>query len=73
DRTLSGWDLSVFPGERDYIRPTLLELDPAHDLVYETKFPADVDLTRAQIDAKVKDLDAHQQKPTYAAFAKETP
>ena len=68
DRTLQFWDLSTFPGEVNYVRPTLLQMDPARDLYYVTRFDNDLGLSRDQIEHKVAELDAWGLAPTYDAF-----
>ena len=68
ERTISYWDLSTFPGEVHFIRPTLIQLDPAHDLYYVTKFGTDLGLTREQIEHKTAKLAEFGLTPTYAAF-----
>lgn len=68
-RTLSDWDLTTFPGEIHFIRPTILQLDPAQDLFLITKFPKDLSLSREKINQKVKLLDQYGLEPSYPAFA----
>lgn len=68
DRTLSYWDLTTFPGEVNFIRPTLLNLDAGRDVHYVTKFNTDLGLSRDQIDHKVHELDRYGLAPTYQAF-----
>ncbi|NDD28985.1 MAG: hypothetical protein EB084_12040 [Proteobacteria bacterium] len=69
DRTLAFWDLTTFPGEVHYVRPTMLQMDPARDLYYVTKFGTDLGLSREQIETRVALLDAYGLPPTYPAFA----
>ena len=67
-QTLSDWDMSTYPGEVHFVRPTLLNLDPAQDLAYVNAFSNDMGLTRAQLDHKVEMLDRYGLAPTYPAL-----
>ncbi|MBM3461035.1 MAG: hypothetical protein FJX76_02940 [Armatimonadetes bacterium] len=69
ERTLQYWDLTTFPGEVTYIRPTLANLDPAQDVRYLNHFEKDLDLSREEIDARVKLLGKYGLPPTYESFA----
>lgn len=66
--TLSDWDASTFPGEVHFVRPTLLNLDPGHDLALVNKFPNDLGLTREALDHKVAQLDRLGLAPSYEAL-----
>jgi len=65
---MADWDNTTFPGEVHFVRPTVLQLDPAQDVFLITKFPADLGLTRPQIDHKVAVLKEYGLGPSYAAF-----
>jgi len=67
--TLQMWDKSVFPGEIYYVRPTLLNLQPARDLYYVTKGPNDLGLSRAEIDRRVQLLTDYGLPATYENFS----
>jgi adenosine deaminase len=69
ERTLAYWDMSTFPGEVHYIRPTLSSLSPTRDVFYTTQFPADQGLSRTEIEHKVAEQKAYGIAPTYGAFA----
>lgn len=66
--TLADWDMSTFPGEVHFVRPTLLNLDPAQDLAFVNKFPNDLGLTREALDHKVALLDRYGLAPSYDAL-----
>lgn len=66
--TLSDWDLTTFPGEVHYVRPTMLNMDPAQDVALVNKFPNDSGFTREQLDHKVAMLDKYGLAPTYPAL-----
>ncbi|MHB2016250.1 MAG: uridine kinase family protein [Candidatus Xenobia bacterium] len=68
ESSLHDWDNSTWPGEVQFIRPTMKELDPAEDLAYINKFGADQELTRAQIDHKVATQEQYGVQPSYDAF-----
>lgn len=66
--TLSDWDLSTFPGEVHFVRPTILQMDPAQDIALINRFPNDLGLTREALDHKVAMLEKHGLAPTYPAL-----
>jgi uridine kinase len=68
ERTLAFWDLTTFPGEVNYVRPTMLQMDPSRDLYYVTKFGTDLGLSRKEIEHKVQILGEYGLAPTYDAF-----
>lgn len=69
ERTLAFWDQSVFPGEVHHVRPTLVTLQPGRDLCYVTRGPADLGLSRAQIDRRVALLAERGLPPTLENFS----
>lgn len=69
ERTLQFWDLTTFPGEVHFVRPTMLQMDPSRDLYYVTKFGTDLGLSKDEIDHKVEMLARYGLAPTYPAFA----
>jgi len=68
-QTLSDWDNTTFPGEVNFVRPTLMQLDPAQDVFITNKFPKDQALSREEIDHKVGEQAKYGLTPTYEAFA----
>jgi uridine kinase len=66
--TLKDWDMSTYPGEVNFVRPTVMEMDPAQDLALFNKFPNDLGIDRAELDHKVEMLDRHGLAPTYPAL-----
>ncbi|MEW6283068.1 MAG: hypothetical protein AB1758_30930, partial [Candidatus Eremiobacterota bacterium] len=67
--TYDCWEQTTRPGEVKFVRPTLLQIDPAHDGFYRSQAPTDPGLTIAQIEARVRELEASQTPPSYQAFA----
>lgn len=67
ETTLKYWDLTTFPGEVEFIRPTLLNFDPAQDLFLKTQFPKDIGLTRKEIDLRITLLANYGLGPTFEA------
>lgn len=67
--TLADWDRSTFPGEVHFVRPTIMQLDPAQDVFFVNKFPKDQGLSREEINHKVDQQQAFGLTPTYEAFA----
>lgn len=62
------WDLTTWPGERDFVRPTILQLDPAQDVFLITKFPKDLGLDRAQLEQRSKEMAEYGIPPSYEAY-----
>lgn len=69
ERTLADWDATTFPGEVNFIRPTLTQLDPAQDVFMVTKFPKDAGFSREVINHKIEMQKKQGLMPTYEAFA----
>lgn len=67
-QTLSDWDSTTFPGEVHFVRPTMLQMDPANDVALVNKFPNDPGMTREQLDHKVEVLDKYGLGPSYPAL-----
>ncbi|MDQ7824139.1 MAG: hypothetical protein RDV48_15160 [Candidatus Eremiobacteraeota bacterium] len=66
--SLEVWDRTIWPGEKQFVRPTILQMDPARDTFLVTKFPKDPGLSREEIDARVELLDKYGLAPTYEAL-----
>jgi len=67
--SLEVWDRTTWLGEKQFVRPTILQMDPARDTFLVTRFPKDPGLSREEINAKVELLDRYGLAPTYEAFA----
>ncbi|MBM3461801.1 MAG: hypothetical protein FJX76_06840 [Armatimonadetes bacterium] len=68
EKTLSDWDATTFPGEVNFIRPTITNLDPANDMFMVNKFPKDQGMSREDINHKVAEQKKYGLAPTYEAF-----
>lgn len=66
--TLDIWDLTTWPGEKEFVRPTILNLDPDQDVFLITHFPDDLGLSREEMEARAVLLDQYGLAPTYEAF-----
>lgn len=64
--TFDCWKETTLPGEVQFVRPTLLALDPAHDGFYRSQMPEDRGLTVDRIARRVKELE--ERPPSYQAF-----
>jgi uridine kinase len=62
------WDETAWPGEKEFVRPTILQMDPAQDVFLVTKFAKDPGLSREEIDARTALLDEYGLAPTYDSF-----
>ncbi len=67
--SMSGWDSTTWKGEVEFVRPTVLQMDPTHDTFLVTSFPKDVFLSRPQIDERIVELDKFGIPPSYEAFS----
>lgn len=63
------WDLTTFRGEKEYIRPTILDLDPARDVFLVTKFPNDLGLPRVELEQRADAMAQYGVQPSYPAFS----
>jgi uridine kinase len=63
------WDETAWPGEKEYVRPTILQMDPAQDVFLVTKFDKDPGLSREEIDARSALLEEYGLAPTYDTFS----
>ena len=62
------WDQTTWPGEKDFVRPTILQLDPAQDVFLITRFPKDLGLDRAQLDQRSAEMAEYGLAPSYEAY-----
>ncbi len=62
------WDQTTWPGETDFVRPTILQLDPAQDVFLITKFPKDLGLDRAQLEKRSAEMAEYGLSPSYEAY-----
>lgn len=69
NESMAFWDATTWKGEVEFVRPTILQLDPGHDVFLVTRFPKDVEMTRRQIDERIKLMNTHGLPPTYEGFA----
>ncbi len=67
--TFDCWEQTTLPGEVQFVRPTLLSVDPAHDGFYRTALPTDSGLSLEEIRQRVRELEEQKVKPSYQAFA----
>lgn len=67
--SMQGWDTTTWKGEVEFVRPTLLQMDPTTDTFLVTSFPKDVFLTRAQIDERIDQMEHFGIPPSYEAFS----
>ncbi len=67
--TFDCWEETTLPGEVAFVRPTLLQLDPAHDGFYRSQIPTDRGLSVEEIRERVLDIEARGLKPDYDAFS----
>ncbi len=63
------WDDTIWPGEKQSVRPTILHMDPAQDIFMVTKFPKDAGLTEEEIQTRSALLDEYGLSPSYEAFS----
>lgn len=70
--TFDIWDLTTWPGEKDFVRPTILQLDPAQDVFLITKFPKDLGLDRAQLEKRSAEMAELGLAPSYEAYGAKT-
>ncbi len=68
EQSMSDWANTTFPGEINFIRPTIDQLKPGQDVFRITQFPKDVDLSQADIEDRVKTQEQYGVEPTYEAF-----
>ncbi len=66
---LKSWDLTTFRGEKEYIRPTIKDLDPARDVFLVAKFPNDSGVPRAELEKRADAMAHYGVMPSYPAFA----
>lgn len=71
EEKLKSWDLTTFRGEKEYIRPTILDLDPARDVFLVTRFPNDSGVPRAELEKRADAMKEYGVMPSYPAFATE--
>ncbi|MHC9539362.1 MAG: uridine kinase [Vulcanimicrobiota bacterium] len=69
ESSLEVWDKTTWLGEKQFVRPTILQMDPGKDTFLVTKFPKDPGLSREEINTKVEILEKYGLAPTYEAFA----
>ncbi|HXE73619.1 MAG TPA: hypothetical protein VNO81_13240 [Candidatus Nitrosotenuis sp.] len=62
------WDNTTWPGEVEFVRPTILQMDPGYDTFLTQRFPKDVELDRAQLEERVALLDQYGLPPTYESI-----
>lgn len=67
--TFKIWDLTTFRGETEFIRPTILDLDPARDVFLVAKFPKDLGLGREDLVARADAMAKYGVQPSYPAFS----
>ncbi len=67
--SLEVWDKTIWLGEKQFVRPTILQMDPSRDTFLVTKFPNDPGLSREEINTRVDLLEKYGLAPTYEAFA----
>lgn len=67
---IKAWDQSVWPGETGFIRPAMLEMNPARDAHLILTFPQDLGLTRQQLEERGQVMEELGLPPTYENFAK---
>lgn len=66
--TFDIWDQTTWPGETDFVRPTILQLDPAQDVFLITRFPKDLGLDRAQLEKRSAEMAEFGLPPSYEAY-----
>lgn len=69
EEKLKSWDMTTFRGEKEFIRPTILDLDPARDVFLVTKFPNDSGVPRAELEKRADAMKHYGVMPSYPAFA----
>lgn len=69
EETIRMWDLTTWPGEVEFVRPTILNLDPVEDLFLVTQFPDDLGLSREELEERSRLLADLGVPPTYEAYA----
>lgn len=62
------WNDTTWPGEKEYVRPTILQMDPARDTFLITKLPNDPGFTREELNKKASLLEEFGLSPTYETF-----
>lgn len=65
--TFDCWKETTLPGEIQFVRPSLLSLDPAHDGFYRSEIPQDKGLSVDQIARRVREL-GEERPASYEAF-----
>ncbi|MBI3927643.1 MAG: hypothetical protein HY319_19040 [Armatimonadetes bacterium] len=68
EQTLEIWDKTTWPGEVEFVRPTMKTLDPARDLVLISSFPAEPRLTRAELEEKQRVMNHYGLMPEYDTY-----
>jgi adenosine deaminase len=66
--SLDVWDRTTWPGEVEFVRPTILQMDPARDTFLVTKFPKDLGLSREEIERKVTLLEQYGLPPSHVVL-----
>lgn len=69
DQTIKDWDQTTFPGEVEFIRPTILQINPKRDLFLTRKFPTDLRISREELNSKIKLFAKYGIEPSYEALA----
>lgn len=68
EESMGIWDLTTWRGEKEFIRPGILGLDPARDVALVLEFPNDIGLTREQMEAHGAAMKEFGISPSYNAF-----
>ncbi len=69
EESLEIWDQTTWRGEKEFVRPGILRLDPSQDLFMVFKFPTDLGLNRKEIEKRTQLMEYYGLSPSYEAFA----
>lgn len=68
EESMDIWDLTTWRGEKEFIRPGILSMDPSRDVALVLQFPLDPEMTREEMEAKAAVMKEYGVAPSYEAF-----
>lgn len=69
EKNMEIWDQTTWPGEVDFVRKSILHMDPAQDVFVITKFANDMGIDMEEIKSRVTGLDEYGLPPTYETLS----